>query len=241
MAQPDMYCRNCGTVGRPKRITKGSFLIELILWLCFLLPGLIYSIWRITTRYGVCPSCGAPNMIPASSPLAGADRGNPYEPQKHATLTNSPNRSGVLKHLLLAAVVVGVFAIVVSSALKLRQAAGPAPTTRAAVPPTKEQVAAHAAAEAQSLKEIDAAIAKMTALGFVKRMDGGARSIPGSRNVYVDGALWRAFNVDDKENAVRTLSRYRNAHEHAPQVSIRDYADGHELANYGALAGVTIR
>lgn len=71
MATP-MYCSNCGTVAAPKTRVKGSFLIEIFLWLCFLLPGLMYSIWRLTTKEKVCPQCGAPNMIPADSPKARA-------------------------------------------------------------------------------------------------------------------------------------------------------------------------
>jgi hypothetical protein len=62
-------CGNCGFVGQPKKITKGSFVIELVLWLCFLLPGLLYSLWRLTTRAEVCPSCKTPGMIPADSPV----------------------------------------------------------------------------------------------------------------------------------------------------------------------------
>ena len=69
MATP-LYCTNCGTVAPPKKVTRGSFLIEVMLWLCFLLPGLIYSIWRLTSRALVCPKCGAPNMIPVDSPRA---------------------------------------------------------------------------------------------------------------------------------------------------------------------------
>lgn len=67
-----MYCPNCGTVGTPKTRVKGSFFIEVILWLCFLFPGIIYSIWRLTSKDKVCPSCGAPNMIPSDSPKARA-------------------------------------------------------------------------------------------------------------------------------------------------------------------------
>ena len=70
MAKSSMFCPNCGTVGAPKTITKGSFLIEFILWLAFLIPGLIYSIWRLSSRYQACPACKAPNMIPTNSPLA---------------------------------------------------------------------------------------------------------------------------------------------------------------------------
>lgn len=68
----DMYCQNCGTIGRPKKRVKGSIWIEIVLWLAVILPGLIYSIWRLTTKEKVCPSCGAPNMIPVDSPKARA-------------------------------------------------------------------------------------------------------------------------------------------------------------------------
>ena len=72
LAAAQMYCQHCGTVGQPKTRVKGSFLIELVLWLCFIVPGLIYSIWRLTTKEKVCPKCGMPNMIPADSPKASA-------------------------------------------------------------------------------------------------------------------------------------------------------------------------
>jgi ssDNA-binding Zn-finger/Zn-ribbon topoisomerase 1 len=65
-----MLCPNCGTKARPRRHTKGSIFIEIILWICFIIPGLIYSIWRLTTRQKVCPVCHSPNMIPLDSPRA---------------------------------------------------------------------------------------------------------------------------------------------------------------------------
>ncbi len=61
-------CPHCGTQGEPKTIIKGSFSIEIILWICFLLPGLIYSIWRLSSRYPGCPSCEQPGMISINSP-----------------------------------------------------------------------------------------------------------------------------------------------------------------------------
>lgn len=68
-----MYCQHCGFIGQPKTFTKGSFLIEVALWLMLIVPGLIYSLWRVTSgRYKGCPTCGAPNMIPADSPKARA-------------------------------------------------------------------------------------------------------------------------------------------------------------------------
>lgn len=63
-----MICPNCGTQGEPKIITKGSLGMEIILWICFLLPGLIYSIWRLSSRYSGCPSCGQPGMIGINTP-----------------------------------------------------------------------------------------------------------------------------------------------------------------------------
>ncbi len=63
-------CTSCGFVGLPKKFTKGSFLVELILWLFMLLPGLIYSIWRLSSQYEGCPQCEAKTMIPLDSPVA---------------------------------------------------------------------------------------------------------------------------------------------------------------------------
>ena len=62
-------CTTCGYVGYPEKSVKGTFLIELVLWLLFLIPGLIYSIWRLTTKQDVCPSCGNPTMIPTDTPI----------------------------------------------------------------------------------------------------------------------------------------------------------------------------
>lgn len=64
-----MICPNCGIRGEAKTITKGSTLIELLLWLCFIVPGLIYSIWRLSSRGKGCPSCGNTGMIPVNSPI----------------------------------------------------------------------------------------------------------------------------------------------------------------------------
>ena len=62
-----MVCTQCGCTGTESH-TKGSFLIELVLWLFMCLPGLIYSIWRLTTRGQVCSACKCDRLVPASSP-----------------------------------------------------------------------------------------------------------------------------------------------------------------------------
>ena len=68
MANKKMVCAVCGNIGNSKSETPGSMIIELILWLCFLIPGLVYSFWRLSARKTVCGVCGSPNMIPADSP-----------------------------------------------------------------------------------------------------------------------------------------------------------------------------
>jgi len=64
-----MVCSICGYQGKPKTVTKGSIIIELALWIMFVVPGLIYSLWRMTSRYKACPNCLTPNMIPLDSPM----------------------------------------------------------------------------------------------------------------------------------------------------------------------------
>ena len=66
MARPVMICTSCYEFTFGSTVTKGSILMEIILWLCFLVPGLIYSLWRITTRHQACHKCGGP-IIPADS------------------------------------------------------------------------------------------------------------------------------------------------------------------------------
>lgn len=68
MAKPALICSTCGHFGPAVTTTPGSFLIELVLWLFFLLPGLIYSIWRLTNKKTGCSACGGTALIPRSSP-----------------------------------------------------------------------------------------------------------------------------------------------------------------------------
>jgi len=63
-----MICTACGYCGNSKKVTKGSFAVELVLWLLLLIPGIIYSIWRLSSKYQACPQCGSANMIPVDSP-----------------------------------------------------------------------------------------------------------------------------------------------------------------------------
>lgn len=65
-----LICTQCGHVGKSVYVTKGSMLAEAGLWLFFLLPGLIYSVWRLSSKTSVCAQCKNPSLIPLDSPNA---------------------------------------------------------------------------------------------------------------------------------------------------------------------------
>ena len=64
-----LICTACGTIGKPRTVTRGSIFIEIVLWLLFIVPGLIYSLWRPSTRRAVCAQCGAETLVPPNSPV----------------------------------------------------------------------------------------------------------------------------------------------------------------------------
>jgi hypothetical protein len=61
-------CTQCGSVGKTSKITRGSFIFELILWLCFIVPGLLYSVYRATTKVEACKICKSRDVIPLDTP-----------------------------------------------------------------------------------------------------------------------------------------------------------------------------
>jgi hypothetical protein len=64
-------CIDCESAfNRSRTITRGSFGMEVVLWLFFCLPGLIYSVWRLCNRYHGCPGCGSSNIVPGHTPAA---------------------------------------------------------------------------------------------------------------------------------------------------------------------------
>lgn len=65
---PERICLDCGTQGRAKVKTPGSIWIEVILWLALIVPGLIYSVWRLSSKKLVCPACGSTRLVPTDSP-----------------------------------------------------------------------------------------------------------------------------------------------------------------------------
>ncbi|MDE2173260.1 MAG: hypothetical protein KGJ31_01490 [Patescibacteria group bacterium] len=65
-----MVCTNCGHVGSPKKEIPGSIWITLILLCFYILPGIIYEIWRNNGTKKICTLCGSANLVPIDSPNA---------------------------------------------------------------------------------------------------------------------------------------------------------------------------
>lgn len=63
-----LICVECGHSGKPVTRVPGSIVLELILWLCFVVPGMIYSVWRHNKKFKACAVCGASHLIPINSP-----------------------------------------------------------------------------------------------------------------------------------------------------------------------------
>ncbi|PIS09698.1 hypothetical protein COT75_00685 [Candidatus Beckwithbacteria bacterium CG10_big_fil_rev_8_21_14_0_10_34_10] len=68
MSKEQYVCRNCGYIGVPKKVTPGSIIIELGLWIIMILPGVIYSIWRSANKKTVCKQCKSEDIIPINTP-----------------------------------------------------------------------------------------------------------------------------------------------------------------------------
>ncbi len=62
-------CTNCRYVGHAAKEKKGSFLIGLILWLFFIVPGLLYTIWCLSNRKFICPMCKQSTLVPTNTPV----------------------------------------------------------------------------------------------------------------------------------------------------------------------------
>jgi hypothetical protein len=64
MANKCISCNNCGHTGWSEN--RGNFLITIVLAIFFVVPAIIYEIWR-RTGLGVCESCGSDLVVPSNS------------------------------------------------------------------------------------------------------------------------------------------------------------------------------
>ncbi|OGM97322.1 MAG: hypothetical protein A2735_03060 [Candidatus Yanofskybacteria bacterium RIFCSPHIGHO2_01_FULL_41_21] len=83
MNDKNLICGSCGHTNPAKRVTRGTFLAEITLWvtalfLLFAIPfiggvliviAIVYSVWRLLSRRTKCQYCGNTNLIPINSPI----------------------------------------------------------------------------------------------------------------------------------------------------------------------------
>lgn len=62
-------CKSCYHVGRPTLKFPGSAVVELILWLFFLIPGVLYTMWRRSSGKWSCSECGAIEIVSIDTPM----------------------------------------------------------------------------------------------------------------------------------------------------------------------------
>jgi LSD1 subclass zinc finger protein len=63
-------CLTCYSVVHAKRETKGPAWIGWVLLPFYLLPGILYFVWRSRSQRAVCPRCGSEALVPATSARA---------------------------------------------------------------------------------------------------------------------------------------------------------------------------
>jgi hypothetical protein len=51
---------------------RGSGWVNGVLFVTGFFPGVVYLVWRLTTKLDACPTCGHATLIPANAPLARA-------------------------------------------------------------------------------------------------------------------------------------------------------------------------
>lgn len=76
-----VYCTQCHTTGEFNFSYAFGGLAELVAWLIFiaismmvtwlaLIPAVLISLWRFSSKKKICAQCGSQNIIPADSPVA---------------------------------------------------------------------------------------------------------------------------------------------------------------------------
>lgn len=64
-----MVCTVCYKAISPISEGAGSGCVALLLWMFFVIPGLIYTVWMLTRPSKLkCPYCGSYAVVPINSP-----------------------------------------------------------------------------------------------------------------------------------------------------------------------------
>jgi len=165
-----MLCTDCGRTAPPRTWIGGSDALELVGWLCLVVPGLLYCWWRHACRRKICAHCGSSALVrearaarvPSASPAEPAPRRlAPVYAGRHLAWLGPPGSR--LRHLRGGSAVT-VVGVVAWAALSLdlievrpetrqpvRAAAAPAPAA-----PDAEALDAAARARARAAARMEA-------------------------------------------------------------------------------------
>jgi ribosomal protein S27AE len=88
-----LICTRCGTtLDRKDLKNPGNTLMELVLWLWLIIPGLLYSIWR-RSKEKLCPQCGSDTLVPENTPVGKRLSGLTYRDVERVNEFNVERRS----------------------------------------------------------------------------------------------------------------------------------------------------
>jgi hypothetical protein len=106
-----MICKNCGTVHSGEHVLPGNGWIELVLWLAYIVPGLIYSIWRRSRQRPTCAACGSRDLVDAETPVGRRLAAEHYPQGMPAAPRSGPVAASERPRGYLVWVAVGIVAV----------------------------------------------------------------------------------------------------------------------------------
>lgn len=65
-----LICKQCGTAHQGERVLPGNGWIEFVLYIAYVFPGIIYSIWRRSKKQTpTCAACGSRELVGLDTPV----------------------------------------------------------------------------------------------------------------------------------------------------------------------------
>jgi len=67
----NQVCRDCWSISQPtqNKELRGSAFITVLLLLMYIIPGIIYMVWRRGDKSIICTKCRSKNLVPVDSPM----------------------------------------------------------------------------------------------------------------------------------------------------------------------------
>jgi hypothetical protein len=85
-----MLCTSCGRTDVPDDLVAGSDRLELAAWCLFLLPGLLYCLWRQANGRSVCTHCGSSDLLRESRASSARHAAEGLPDRVHQTVWAAP-------------------------------------------------------------------------------------------------------------------------------------------------------